>query len=227
MMEGCAACSSTQCVACKEGYYLDSFKFGICNRCDANMRHCTSCTGPGNCTSCLENVSELSNGMCRCRKETGWIDVSPTRNCTCQNAYVLSDKNMCLYCEQLVPGCQRCDETSSYIYGQVHIGITPLNKQKEYLTCEDCGRGKYLSLENKICMNCTHISDGCLECDKYGSSCVNCDSGYYLKRRDQQVALECIDCSITFPNCKQCSNEKTCEMCAPGHILKSDGTCSI
>ena len=71
----CRSCdmSAKQCVACKEGFFLDS---GVCTPC---IDSCLICSDTDKCEACDTQKSYLQDGKCECKRN--WESIDGV--CTC------------------------------------------------------------------------------------------------------------------------------------------------
>lgn len=130
-----------KCEKCKEGYRLQN---GECVACDESLHHCKSCSSPNTCDECEYQIAMLGNdGKCSvCREENNWTKDYNTGRCKCDHFVNLLDDNKCQKCEELIPGCKKCEQTDSpgdALAVEIGYSSSLSPRMGKYLMCTECG----------------------------------------------------------------------------------------
>ena len=129
---------------------------------------------------------------------------------TCETGYYISN-NKCTYCEDFMPGCLACSNSSVCFSCQVAFKYNGTNLQ-----CSDC---------HETCATCDEFYDECLTCNanQYreldGTDCV-CQAGYYDV---QPSSYTCSLCSGDLDYCYLCDNNTVCLECEPHYYFVTNG----
>lgn len=97
-LQGCLACSGSQCLKCDSGYYLEVMS-GRCVPCRLFDPLCEACSRQDQCDACSHNIAVLSpQGKCQCNTVGNWNSDPVSDTCKC-NGYVEADTQKCLRCD--------------------------------------------------------------------------------------------------------------------------------
>ena len=168
--EGCSTCSAISCTSCKDGYYL---RVGVCYKGAAN---CTSTAGPDTCLTCSANLGIYHSTPCsKCKDNNCDVCENPDspKSCTvCSGGYYLGADKDCLV---------QCDKTG---FCNTHCFSST--------SCGGCVDGYYVNGAG-ICTKC---ANNCAKCSgDTASSCQECMPGYFLSVFDN-TCLPCFDDGI-------------------------------
>ena len=198
-------CWNNSCIHCDDGYYIDD---NSCFECPTN---CTRCTGPTDCSSCVQG---RFGSQCK----------APCRE-SCVGCSDLSE------CDSCVPG-----RWGSYCQFYCPLGCIDIVCEKENGKCTiGCRHGFYK--EREVCnichSHCTRCSstENCTTCDigYYGSSCqFDCpsscrnqmcdkDNGYCLDGCDVGFFQDENNCVACPDRCSSCFDITTCDACKTGY----------
>ena len=251
---GCECTDASNCLACIEGYFLDS-ETSACLKLPLN---CFWSNSHEKCLVCQDGYY-LSEGMC----------IMCNSNCYCSNESDLCSKclNSILVdgkCQSCLPGfapdqkgeCLKCKENCFCSAPGTCDGCLEGYSLNSEGSCFSCDSGYYFS-QNK-CLKCKDFcycnnENSCITCfetHRFSNQgdCTSCEFGY---RQDQHGSCTLCDfgyiqgsdgtCSIcdigytkdSFGLCKpcdsncECSNPNECSNCLPGYIKSFEGRCDI
>ena len=143
LSNGSCGCSSLQ--------YLSSG--GLCRNCSLSVSYCASCSGAGNCLSCLNNLTLYSPTVCACNYTT-FLDPSAV---------------LCRPCLSLTAYCQSCTQAACQVCLPSFVLVSG--------RCV-CSTGFYANSTNNDCESCSLISY-CSACSS-SSTCTACATGYVV-----------------------------------------------
>ncbi|KAL4482623.1 hypothetical protein ABPG73_021283 [Tetrahymena malaccensis] len=221
----CSGPSTSNCLSCKEGTYLDKsqntcvskcptkqFGDSSTNTCQNCIENCDQCSDNKVCSKCSAGFFLLNNNSCVSQCPTKFFNDSSNQQCTscsqnCQTCFD-STSNGCLTC---VPGTFKNSDNSSCL----HDNECPSGKYADTNTqkCESCF---------STCSECTGKDENqCKKCiqDKlfYKGECLkDCPSNTY--KSDNQ----CNDCHKSCSTCSG-SSQFQCLTCPTG--LLQEGSC--
>ena len=234
-IENCYSCSTTQCTACKSGWYMDTATKLCKKTCPSNCRTCSG-GSPNSCLTC----------------NAGFYLSTLTYPNTCEAC-----ETSCLTCTYLSLTATSCSICRAGFFRR-QITSVPVNWD-----CIDCKTGCYKCTSENDCSQCIarwYLSgNDCLRCE-YGCkictndvTCTIADPGFYIKT-DGRVArchkscatcdsdLICNTCLIGFffyecasnnclcrdceNNCASCVSSSECMLCRVGWYLNVGNTCS-
>ena len=111
-MNNCKTCTNAACEECFNGFRLSA---GECIACATNLHHCKACKSANVCDQCDSNVAGVDiNGKCsKCRTDNGWQWSQGNNKCVCNDIVNVNDGNKCLKCNDLIPGCTKCEYTDN------------------------------------------------------------------------------------------------------------------
>ena len=184
--------TTKQYKACEAGKYsqngITCISHYANSKCDAIIGKCNEDV------ACETRFSKGDYGLCvnECQYETSSKVCKKTE----------SDTEVCKDFEPRSSGCQTCTTGYQSIDGKKCFKYT--DNCKEYsdsYTCKTCEDGFYYNANLKSCVSCSIIT-GC-KTRSNASTCTTCEDGYY--------GANCDSCSIAMPDCKECSDAKTCE----------------
>lgn len=215
----CASYDSTGCLACQEGYYLNTIR-----RCVINPPNCKVALSTGACSECYPNYV-LTQGSCTpyippnptCRQGYSFVgNQCVTPNCNRYNSASNSDR-LCLECAS--------GFTLSPIYYLCFKAVDNCASYSPTGGCLSCAVG--FTLVQGLCrrppLNCRVydvITLICQECevgyifDLSGVNCVACPPGY------SALGKNCVT-----PNCVTYTPAGLCSACTSGFILNSTSLC--
>ncbi|KAL4499514.1 hypothetical protein ABPG73_009064 [Tetrahymena malaccensis] len=224
----CTDCSQYECKSCADRYYLNSSK-----QCESHTINCKILIDDNSCSQCQPGYYVDSNKQCQ-KCYDPFCDQCTSLNksdCTlCQQGsskpYLLIDDNSCTdcnldgyyknsqQCSKCIQNCITCSDSSSC--SKCSPGYF-LNASKQ---CEKCFDPNCLICSGKNqneCTSCNSIKPYFFSGDQ---SCTDCKyDGYYIQSSD---CLKCI------PNCQNCSNGSTCDLCQSGyHVHEQTNQCVI
>ena len=221
----CGKCSSTECLTCEEGAFLES---GKCKNCSNG---CRSCIDGKSCTSCAagfgRRYSHPKPTLCYKCPSGQYLDGKECKPCgiKCREC---SDKDTCLKCSEPYNLdkhglCITCRKSTFYDKTSKKCHNCPWNCQKctSQNTCDLCVKGYSLNLHSSSTELCLKIDcptgyyqDGvtCKQCGKGCDSCnvikcLSCSKGTFY----QEKTNSCQKCP---DHCASCKNLTSCTECA-------------
>jgi hypothetical protein len=121
----------------------------------------------------------------------------------------------CKSCDQLVPGCNTCDNTKC-LTCKSDFDMVSKNGLKCLPKFENC----VIPIANQ---NFSFFDDE-FE-DLYGNyRCPQCLPGYYWVPGDANGQGMCTECYSTMPNCNTCFGMNRCSICDQGYFLNANET---
>ena len=176
MLPNCKSkrCTSTTCLECLDGYFLEN---GKCRACNEALAGCASCTSSKVCISCQSNFLTLKNNRCTCVSDGNNMIINSDGSCKCADGYFMTDYG-CQTCQYLIPGCTNCATSNTISNIRVYDFLSGTGQSKKYLDCALCDYMKYMvpgnSTSKSRCFNCAQKWDGCSQCGIYGDQCTTC-----------------------------------------------------
>ena len=84
-------------------------------KCSDSLQYCDECSSTSTCTKCQSKVANLDtdNKCTLCNGDFGWVKNANTGSCECPNYIYANNGNTCSTCEQLMPGCAKCEYAES------------------------------------------------------------------------------------------------------------------
>lgn len=204
--------TATGCTECQSGFYLDE---GQCKSCNSALPGCKQCLNADVCTMCASEFLTIDAGRCICRDGVpNQIQNMNTGACECRDGYYMTATG-CLTCEYMIPYCEQCS-ISSQRTGLELYGEATFLDSKMYLTCDECGFGRFLQpMSGDVpikCQSCQLKYSGCESCSADGQTCNKCMQTHLLEGgRDEP----CIPCNRYMAGCIKCTNKSTCTQRAP------------
>ncbi len=186
------------------------------------------------CKKCKEGyfLDSSSNNCCECDydyAEKYGINLRGCQKCSlnngnneliCEKAFEYhryGDKNIYSYCHDKIENCNKCSFHSEEDFNNNN------------LICDECEEGKFFSLIENKCKDCSVGNNGCIICSDEihdNSKCDKCQKGFYLNSDSS-----CIKCSDNLgEGCSACSISPYdlslyCSECEEGYTLDIDGKC--
>ena len=143
-VSNCSICINSECVKCKEGYYLDENECKICSD------NCTACTNSTSCTKCADGYYLDSSSCKEC--PLGCDTCSSIAKCKkCKTGYYLNE-NKCESCSTKLKGCADCSSDGSKCLSC----ISNCELCNSDMGCIKCKFGTYF--DGKECAVCTKAS---------------------------------------------------------------------
>ncbi|ELP92365.1 hypothetical protein EIN_441950 [Entamoeba invadens IP1] len=203
-INNCEILSSTGCVKCESGYYMDGIE---CERCDKNCEQCD--TNATTCISCyfgykISCAKFLSDGGCA----------------ICQNGYYWQGRNCykcgnnCTTCSQSEGNCLAYNIDNGFYQNDTNgiycISVKELANCLKYdiFGCVQCENGYFL--DRGKCEICAKNCELCVSSD----FCQNCVDDYILTNRKCEY----------YTNIKYCASATNglCSSCSPKYDLSID-----
>ncbi|ELP93617.1 proto-oncogene tyrosine protein kinase FER, putative [Entamoeba invadens IP1] len=180
-MKNCTSCVSTssQCISCKNGYYL-----GENNKCISNEELIKKC----------EKVAIVTSGCYQCREgyyRVGLDCIECISNCSTCNT-----NSKCLTCNSTNYKTQDgdCIPQSSLIGCQLEVTQNG---------CSKCQNG-YFTVKTNECEKC---DDNCETCSVSNTKCTSCHSNYILNKNKECISMNKVDNCVKVANskCSKCT----------------------
>ncbi|KAL4499512.1 hypothetical protein ABPG73_009062 [Tetrahymena malaccensis] len=212
----CKDCSNYVCLTCEQTYFLNPSK-----QCQSCISNCSLCSDGISCNTCVSGYYADSNQCQKCYDpycdQCTNSKISGCTNCLqgSPKPYLLVDDNSCtdcnldghyknsFQCSKCIQNCITCSDSSTC--SKCSLGYF-VNASKQ---CEKCFDPNCLICSGKNqqdCTSCNSVKPYFLQDDH---SCTDCAfNGYFLSSKN---CLKCV------PNCYNCSNTSTCDLCQPGY----------
>ncbi len=226
--DNCSECTPTQCIKCRDGYWIDTAASNVCKTCISAIPKCMSCSNDTTCIQCaigyFHTGAAASASCSACA--AGCQECISASNCT--NCFPTFWKNG-LVCEPCKSNCFECSSDvlcNSCVMGHFLDVSTCKSCQSvlahcsactDLLTCIACMPKSYLDSADSKCKLCSLAN--CLTCNK--TVCFSCEVGFYL---DTTVTPNvCAKCSQF---CQECTSLAVCTSCIDGYFFdSSDNKC--
>ena len=207
----CFQTNPETCSQCMPGFYLTTE--GKCSACPSFCGTCfnaTFCTSESNSIGSTVVTSNGTSSLVVC--DQGCMtcqEVNPVSCSVCLPGYVMvpSTDVIVSHCVPCSTNCRTCVDSSNTT------------------SCTSCFSGYFLSTNN-TCVTC---ENGCLSCPSSSllSTCQSCPANMVLFNNNTcaDISGSQQECGTLCSACTQHPNNSyTCDICAPGAVLKS-GVC--
>jgi len=158
------------------------------------------------CETCDFNIALMNyDQTCSlCREDANWKFDNDLGRCRCDEFLNSNGGNLCQTCDQLIPGCNSCEQTDSPGNSlKVEVGYDDVLSPRpgNFVICTDCGKGMLLDPVTNECKFCKDRFAGCADCKADGSACTECDYGYF---KITEQSANCRTCDFFGMSCKEC-----------------------
>ena len=178
------------------------------------------CRSATECDQCVNSwlVVDSVSKKCTCNVGNFTNMLSDERgSCVCQPGYFLTI-NGCSTCQQLIPGCNECYETSSNTGVELFTNATAsthsIVQRPRYLDCRTCKYGTYKVRANSFtnttvaCPTCDSAIIGCSDCGSTGFRCYKCLNTHVFTSTFSKQP--CVPCGIYMKGCVWCRSPSDC-----------------
>jgi ribosomal protein L33 len=256
------------CTECLAGWYADSH--GSCQVCEKPGCSCSSAGNDClNCDNLVAWAYSLGHyvtgqdGKARCCYE-GCSDCSVTWNDTSVDVWTINNVScseceadwyhetdsrgtgICANCGYYVDGCAECTVLDAEGFRTVTCTACLPGRRfnRDDAVCEGC-QSHYHEVRNELtgalleCLECDHRA--CLHCRAAPSVCDECETGYQLRKYQDEEGANHTDCGacaegyggnpedscLPCPRfCAQCDEALECHECSEGYYLTALGHCT-
>ena len=227
-IEGCANCSNQEtCINCKFGFTKNSE-----SECIGSINNCEEYTDINTCKKCIKNFAfeEEERGECK--------------NINNFEQYYSKDGGISYYLcdgegEAHIQNCKKCNYNDNILEcNECKDGYIILNDESNKCYSESIinnNKNKYYYINDTHVYSCSKGIKNCEICES-GNKCIKCENNYYLLNEitnkcynitdigdieeyylndDETIYYSCRNIKYnSFPNCKECSGNNTCSLCA-------------